>query len=407
MIGDIFKRLFLRAFGLLLLLMLVGILSVQGQSRSEADRIKAAELFNAGTTLMGKGEIQQAIEKFNDAILIDASFPYPYVNRAVALASLSKLPEALSDADKAISLYGDSAYPQSYVAIAYQVKGMVFQNQGKNDVALEAFSKAIEMSPSDPKLYNSRGNLQRILKNFESALKDFDKGIELNPKIPHLFVNRGSVHLNLKHYEASIKDLDEAIRLDSTIAGAFLNRANTHTETKNYAAALSDYNQAISLARKPEHFYGRGRLYIAQGKFDLAVKDNSEALAIDPKSASAYGNRGVAYGKLGKHLLAIEDLRKAVALRPDAAGLRFNLSHQLYTIGQFSEAAVKATEVIEMAPIWRDPYLLRSLIYAKMGNAAKAKTDRDRAAKLGTGNKPFEGELAFTIDIFLSENPDQ
>lgn len=393
--------------GLLLFSALVGGGSALGQIQPQEVRVRATELYNAGTTLMAKGEAQQAIQKFGEAIAIDDTFPYPYINRAVAYVTLSRYSEGLADAEKAIGLHKEGFFPEAYLAIAYQVKGMVFQNEGKSEAALESFSKAVDLNPSDPKFYNSRGNVHRVLKNYEAALKDFDKGISLNATIPQLFANRGSVHMHLKNYELSIKDLDEAIRLDKNLASAFLNRGNTHAETKNYEAALNDYNQAISIGQKPEYFYNRGRVYMIQKKYDLAVNDNTAALALDPNFAGAYGNRAVAYGHLGKSALAVDDLRKAVGFRPDSALLRYNLSHQLYLTGHFAAAATEATRAIEMAPRWREAYILRSVINAKSGNATRAKADRDTASKLVAGDRPFEGELVFTFNVQLPDENDQ
>lgn len=400
-------RSLVRVTGLLLFLVLVGGGTALAQVQAQDVREKATELYNAGTMLMSKGDAQQAIQKFSEAIALDGSFPYPYINRAVAFVTTGKFAEGFADAEKAIGLHKEGVFPEAYLAIAHQVKGMVYQNERKNEAALEAFSKAIDLSPSDPKLYNSRGNIYRIMQNYEAALKDFNKAISLNPTIAQLFGNRGAVHMHLKKYELSIKDLDEAIRLDKTLASAFLNRGNTHAETKNYEAALQDYDQAIALAPKPEYFYNRGRLHMIQKNYDLAVRDNTAAIDMDSKYSDAYGNRGVSYGYLGKSSLAVEDLRKAVGFRPDSALLRYNFSHQLYRTSQFAAATAEATKVIQMAPRWREAYILRSAIYAKSGNVAGAKADRDTASKLRAGDRPFEGGLVFTFDIVVDDESDQ
>ena len=388
-------------------------LLAQNLSQTELERLQAA--FNAGNAALTAGNAQQATEKYAEAISIAPTFPLPYVNRGVALLSLSKNTEALADANKALSLL-ESDKPSSLVnytdvpshsAIAYQVKGTAYQNLGEYRTATDAFSKSIELVPSQAKFRNSRGNAYRMLKDYAAALKDFDKAIELDGSIALFYINRGSVYLRLKNIEAALKDVDEALRLDKTNESAFYTRGNAYVELKKFPEALADYNQAISLKPKSQFFHGRARVYFMQGKFDLAVKDHGEALAIDPSNANAYADRAVAYSRLGKDALAIDDVRKALELKGESAVMRHTLAYLLYRTRQYSLSVTEATKVIASAPKWRDPYLVRANAYAKLGNMPKAKADTAIAATLKDGGKPVEDFLVFELDVFVPVEKEQ
>jgi tetratricopeptide (TPR) repeat protein len=382
-------------------------LAFQAQAQTAAENARLVELFNQAGSLLAKGDGAQAAEKYTEAIAIVPTSPIPYLNRGTAYASFGKLTEAVADADKALSLLGNGLHPPKYSAVAYIVKGSVAQSRGELQSAVDAFSKAIEFDQTEAKSWNNRGNAYLQLKQFAEARKDYDKAIELDPTVALFWVNRASVNLRLKDHTASLKDVEEALRLDKSNDSGYYTRGNLYTEQQKYDLALADYNQAIALKPRALYFYGRGRLYLVSGKFDLAVKDNTDALALDPKNALALGNRAVAYTRLRKFGPAADDVRLALELSPNSAWLRYNLAYLLYQNAQYSLALDEATKVIASAPKWRDPYIVRSNAYVKLGNQVKAKADRDAAAKLGPGGRPVENVSSFEFTIFLPEETNQ
>ena len=383
-----------------LLFALLAAYSVGAQSQADLAKLQAA--FDAGNAFLNRGQAQPAIEKYSEAIAIDGSFPLPYINRGIAHAMLSRNAEAMADAEKALSLL-TPASPATHTALAHQIKGIVYQNQGSHKLALESFSKAIELDPTSAKYFNARGIVYRLLNEYDLALKDYDKAISLDPTIPHTFVNRASVFLKRKNHTAALKDLDEAIRLDKSIDTAYNNRANTYAELKEYEKAVADYSQAILLSPKSAYYYGRGRLHILQGRFESSVSDNTEAIRLDPADSNAYMNRAVAYSRLNKTSLALADVRKAAELQPESVHIRYNLAYVLYRQGEYSAAIGEANKVMAAAPKWDAPYKLRANAYAKLGNAAKAKADTETAARLGSGSPPVEDIFIFSLDLMTSE----
>jgi tetratricopeptide (TPR) repeat protein len=374
-----------------------------GAQQSQGDFAKVQAAFDAGNAFLNRGQAQAAVEKYSEAIAINGSFPLPYINRGIAYATLSRNAEALADAEKALSLLAPGTFPATHSGLAHQVKGIVYQNQGNHKLALESFSKAIELDPGSAKYFNARGVVYRLLNEFDLALADYNKAISLDPTIPHTFVNRASVYLKRKDHAAALKDLDEAIRLDKSIDTAYNNRANTYIEIKDYEKALTDYSQAILLNPKSAYYYGRGRLHILQGRYESGVSDNTEAIRLDPANPNAYLNRAVAYSRSNKFALALADIRKASELKPESVHIRYNLAYVLYRQGEYSAAIGEANKVMAAAPKWDAPYKLRANAYAKLGNAAKAKADSETAARLGPGNPPVEDIFIFSLDLMMSE----
>lgn len=375
---------------------------------SQAEQIaNTQKLFNAGNVLMGKNDFQQAVQKYTEAIASSPSIAVIYVNRGLAYLQLSNLQEALSDAEKALTLLETGQNPPVHSALAYQVKGMVFQNQKNYKVALECFSKAIEIDPRNGKLWNSRGGIYFNTKEYDKALKDFDKAIELDNSLAMFYSNRASIKLELKDVDAALLDLNEALKLDDANPLVYYTRGNAYSKLSKLDEALKDYDRAISLRPTSAYYYGRGRIYLVLGKYELSVKDNSEALLLDPSNIFALYNRAVSYNKMGKNQLAIDDLQRAVSINEGSATMRYMLGYLFFRNSQFAEAVAAASKAIEFAPNWKVAYLLRALAYAKAGNTAKAKADREVAAGLSANYKPAESALFIELTVYMPEDLNQ
>ncbi len=59
-----------------------------------------------------------------------------------------------------------------------------------------------------------------------------------------------------------------------------------------------------------------GRACLDKRKYDDAIADYTKAIALDPKLAQAYYNRGYTYEKKGDREQAIADFRKALEIDP-------------------------------------------------------------------------------------------
>jgi tetratricopeptide (TPR) repeat protein len=157
-------------------------------------------------------------------------------------------------------------------------KGYALVTSGKNQEAVEAFTRAIELDPKDAKTYYHRGGVYGRLEDYRRAIKDFDRAIELNPKLQEAYTERGVGYGMLGDYQQSIREYDKAIELNSKDTRAYVNRGIAYAKLKDHQQAIRNYDKAIEL---------------------------------NPKDERAYLNRGFAYAELGDHRQAMEDYKAA------------------------------------------------------------------------------------------------
>jgi tetratricopeptide (TPR) repeat protein len=108
----------------------------------------------------------------------------------------------------------------------------------------------------------------------------------------------------------------------------------------------------------------------------------SEAIRLNPSSAKAHHERGVALGFQGEHDRAIEDFNVAIQLDPNNAWVRYHRGVAYSKKRDHDSAMTDFDEAIRLDPAFARAYRARSSIYAKKGDAARAKADKQKAAEL-------------------------
>lgn len=152
-----------------------------------------------------------------------------------------------------------------------------------------------------------------------------------------------------------------------------IRRGNRHYHAGEYADAITDYNQAIALDPKlAEAYNNRGAANNNLGKYAEAIADYDQAITLDPKDAVAYSNRGAANNHLGKYAEAIADCTQAIALDPKDAGAYNNRGIAYRNLGKYAEAIADYDQAITLGPELTATYHNRGLAryYLKQYSAA-------------------------------------
>ncbi len=102
-------------------------------------------------------------------------------------------------------------------------------------------------------------------------------------------------------------DREEAVKLATS--------AQTHFNAADYDAAIHDLDSALLLApQDPRFLTMRGVTHAAMRRFDLAEEDLTSVIAVDPKAAFAFQNRGQIYREGGDDSHAAADYDRALDL---------------------------------------------------------------------------------------------
>jgi len=155
---------------------------------------------------------------------------------------------------------------------------------GSLDDALRVCELALELAPTHPETFASRGKVLREREQLPEALSAFRQAAALAPR-------------------------DDAYQ---TWQGVVLDNMG------EYIAAIQAYTQV--LARHPQDVWtltNRGLAYLGQGQIVEAQADFVRGLAIDPEDAALHFWHGCSLERQGKHREALKCLRRAQDLHDD------------------------------------------------------------------------------------------
>lgn len=217
---------------------------------------------------------------FNKAIESNLDLPDAYLARANYLRNRSEHELALADFIKATELgemgvfniatdYLKQGKEEIYSndnnelesALTYLIKSCELNAHKQNDykIALEIFSKYIELIPDFAFAYVMRAFCYLEQRNHELALADCNKAIELIPNLSLAYQTKALCYFGQKKYELALVNLDKTIKLnpksddniyalkDDCQYWIYRNSFDLQIKQKNYDLVLADYVKAIKL----------------------------------------------------------------------------------------------------------------------------------------------------------------
>jgi membrane protease YdiL (CAAX protease family)/Flp pilus assembly protein TadD len=192
-----------------------------------------------GNQHLKRGELDDAIADYTEAIRLVPNDPSAYFNRGLARFNKGQHAEALPDFDRAIEL-------DPKMADAYLYRGMARHNLRRHDKALADYSQALRLDPEEVLAYTNRARIRFSRQDLDGALADLDEALRRKP-VADTLVLRGHLHLRKDAADKAIRDFTEAIRTEPRNAVAFYLRGFAYQARGEDARALDDFKEAARL----------------------------------------------------------------------------------------------------------------------------------------------------------------
>jgi len=134
-------------------------------------------------------------------------------NNALAHNSIGQALYKKGNIEEALNHYNEAIRIVPTYAEARVNRGNCFDETGRYQQAIDDFNEAIRLKPHFAMPYYNRGNAYRKLGQYQQAISDYTEAIRLNPDYTEAYRNRAGVHLEHGNAQQGCSDARKACEL--------------------------------------------------------------------------------------------------------------------------------------------------------------------------------------------------
>jgi len=278
-----------------------------------ATRSPEAYLAEAGG-LATEGKYAQAIDLYNEALLLSPDNPGLYISIARLQIYTSQFKDAVDNAGNALVINPGNAQ-------AMALRGYALGRMEDYANATSVLDEAVSLDPNNATTYAYMSEILALRSQapggdaemLNQAIDYSKKALELNPNLLEAHRARGIVFELTSNYEEAVKEFEAAIALNEFIADLHIYLGKNYRAIGEDAKAITEYNNAITLnPSDPVPYQALSRTYAKLGDYPNSILFGEQAIEHNPTDPYLYGNLGVVQYRKGDIPRAIEYLTIAV-----------------------------------------------------------------------------------------------
>ncbi|HSB78306.1 MAG TPA: tetratricopeptide repeat protein [Candidatus Methylomirabilis sp.] len=201
---------------------------------------------------------EQAVALLAKALEADQNFALAHFALGISLQATNNRWKASGEFRKTIQLDGT-------FADAYKWLGDLLVKSPRRlyDQAVQAFQKALELSPDYAEAMVGLGDARQAKGQFDEAIGDYKRALQLEPENARVHFGLGKIYYNEKQlYHEAVSEYQQAITLDPKYLEAHMSLGEIYEEKGLYQEAIARYNQVLDLdPRHPGATYGLALAY--------------------------------------------------------------------------------------------------------------------------------------------------
>ncbi len=349
-----------------------------------------------------QGDYETAVTHYKAALAGDPKDVAAHFKLGVALRRMRRFDEAIGELDKV------AAFDRDYPGLSLE-RGLLFEESGDVEKAIDQFKGALARAPDDPDLQLRVGSAYVAIGRPEEALPMLKKVLEQRPSSAeaHHYIGRALMLEGGSMLADALRNLKRAVELDPNKAEyhVYVAWAANDATPAQLELASDEVDKALALDKlNAEAYWLRGSVRRMEGQLDDAVKDEKHALELRPSRYEAHATLAECYDQKNDQAAAAAEWTKAIAgdrgtVAADGAVphpyWRYMYGKLLMDRGGAGEAlavlipAVKTAEKMDPRPAWLIPLeFLSAESLRKSGRRADATEHYKRFLEIAPLNSP-------------------
>ena len=208
-----------------------------------------------GTALGEKGQIDEAIRHYQEALRLKPDFAPAHNELGIALSHKGQIDEAIAQFQEAIRI------EPGYTLVHFNL-GNAFLEKGQNDEAIREYRETLRrrllLSLDDPNLHNNLGLALDRKGQTDEAITQYLEALRLEPDDPDIHFNLGAVLARRGQLDEAIRHYQETLRRQPDRAEAHNNLGAALLQQGRPGEAVREFQEALRL--KPDYAGARRNL---------------------------------------------------------------------------------------------------------------------------------------------------
>ncbi len=222
-----------------------------------------------GDGLVRLGKKEEALASYEEMLKIDPKSTKAWTAKGIAYQTFGIQHKALEAYDKAIDISPGS--------VSWYNKGKALHAYDEKEKALDAYNKALEYDSDYVEAWHGRGVIYYSFGKKNEALKSFSKAVEIKPNNVTWF-SMGEILLAYEEKEKALDAFDNSIAFDSDYIEAWNGKAATLSALGRRKEAIAAYNNAILKSQKNCKLYRK-----CNSSLEIEVKRKIKELNSTPQ----------------------------------------------------------------------------------------------------------------------------
>ena len=302
---------------------------------------------------------------------------------ADALHLLGVLANQVGKADLAVDLISRSIAINPRATEYHNNLGNAHRARGSRDEAEQSYREAIAVDPRNADAYTNLGALLEHQGRPEEAKASYQSAIRAAPNTLLARLSLGNLFVAAGNHEVGIKHLKKAISAWPRNAPAHNALGNALFQIGKHALAEASYRRALQIDPSDSiALFNLGNVYLSEKNYPGAIDNYQRVIALASPQSDLYNNMGVAYLESGELQPAMEALVRAIELASSNAKAHFNLGRLLAKQKEHRKAIESFARAIDLNPDYAKAFHSLGSSRQALGELAAAKAAYHRALDL-------------------------
>lgn len=350
-----------------LVLFVYALLALQNVKAQDAET-----LYNEGLQLKKEKKIDEAFEKFKEAVSLKPDYTAALYECGWCQNDLKKYSSAVDYLRKA-RVGGWESVPKLHFELGY-----AFHRQDMFDSAVKSYKRCLELKPDYSGALRQLGYIAYFKDDYTLAIDYFKKyeGAAKEEITDYQYWYRKGFCFNaLKDYASAKINLLKSLSFKENYTSTYLELGFACTKLKTQdEEAIAYFKKAIELEPQNHVSYnGIGEVYRDNKRnMDEAILWYNKTLTVEPRERKAQYGIGYCLNSKGQYEEAIKYLKIAIEEEPGYTAAYVELGYSYYKTGKYNDALINLNKAISLNPKNENARYYATLIYVSQKNKTMA-----------------------------------